>query len=227
MINLDIFLTSNLDIQNYVKQEILFLIYLPSQPHGALPNQRININSFRIPSAPCTWLLCVKRVKHLNRCEGRKLGRISFLLKVEEDWAGWQYRMAQEKRDSVCCDIQTGFWTAERSDTVSLVLLPDCSDYVTAFNMEPRDSGVGLSTAAVVAIVCNVLVAVLLLVLFLILYKACKVPSSQERVPVLAPGNTQQKNEQKYLLTSWALAWTQEWARFGEDGRSTETEVST
>lgn len=68
--------------------------------------------------------------------------------------------------------------------------------------MESRGDGAGLSTAAVVAIVCNVLVAVLLLVLFLILYKACKVPSSQERVPVLAPGNTQQKNEQKYLLTT-------------------------
>lgn len=86
--------------------------------------------------------------------------------------------------------------------TLSLIPLGDCSEYFSAFNMESRDNGVGLSTAAVVAIVCNVLVAVLLLVLFLILYKACKVPSSQERVPVLAPGNTQQKNEQKYLLTT-------------------------
>ncbi|KAL7854052.1 hypothetical protein AOLI_G00208960 [Acnodon oligacanthus] len=78
----------------------------------------------------------------------------------------------------------------------------DCRDCATAFNMESPDGAVGISTAAVVAIVCNVLVAVLILVLFLILYKACKVPSSQERVPVLAPGNTQQKNEQKYLLTT-------------------------
>ncbi|KAL6469862.1 hypothetical protein MHYP_G00209810 [Metynnis hypsauchen] len=76
------------------------------------------------------------------------------------------------------------------------------AETATAFNMESPDGAVGISTAAVVAIVCNVLVAVLILVLFLILYKACKVPSSQERVPVLAPGNTQQKNEQKYLLTT-------------------------
>ncbi|KAJ7999771.1 hypothetical protein DPEC_G00197880 [Dallia pectoralis] len=62
----------------------------------------------------------------------------------------------------------------------------------------------GLSTAALVAIACNALVAILLLVLFLILYKACKVPSSQERVPVLAvpTGQNQQISEHKYLLTS-------------------------
>lgn len=85
--------------------------------------------------------------------------------------------------------------------------------------MESGDGGVGLSTAAVVAIVCNVLVAVLLLVLFLILYKACKVPSSQERVPVLAPGNAQQKHEQKYLLTTWMWSSNQEWEWFREAGR--------
>uniref|UniRef100_A0A8C7N190 Adropin n=3 Tax=Salmoninae TaxID=504568 RepID=A0A8C7N190_ONCKI len=69
--------------------------------------------------------------------------------------------------------------------------------------MESEES-LGLSTAAVVAITCNALVAILLLVLFLILYKACKVPSSQERVPVLAvpTGQTQQSSEHKYLLTS-------------------------
>lgn len=62
----------------------------------------------------------------------------------------------------------------------------------------------GLSTAAVVAIACNALVGFLLFVLFLILYKACKVPSSQERLPVLAPAasQTEQGSEQKYLLTS-------------------------
>lgn len=62
----------------------------------------------------------------------------------------------------------------------------------------------GLSTAAMVAIACNALVAFLLFILFLILYKACKVPSSQERLPVLAPtpSPTQQRSEQKYLLTS-------------------------
>ncbi|KAG9266296.1 hypothetical protein AMEX_G20825 [Astyanax mexicanus] len=68
--------------------------------------------------------------------------------------------------------------------------------------MESANGAGGISTAAVVAIVCNVLVAVLILVLFLILYKACKVPSSQETVPVLAPCSPQQKNEQKYLLTT-------------------------
>ncbi|KAI4901478.1 hypothetical protein NFI96_000628 [Prochilodus magdalenae] len=89
-----------------------------------------------------------------------------------------------------------------RAVSAPAALLRDCVDCATAFNMESSNGTVGISTAAVVAIVCNVLVAVLILVLFLILYKACKVPSSQERVPVLAPGNTQQKNEQKYLLTT-------------------------
>uniref|UniRef100_A0A673JC02 Uncharacterized protein n=1 Tax=Sinocyclocheilus rhinocerous TaxID=307959 RepID=A0A673JC02_9TELE len=39
----------------------------------------------------------------------------------------------------------------------------------------------GLSAAAIVAIVCNTVVAVLILILFVILYKACKIPSSPER----------------------------------------------
>ncbi|KAL7844145.1 hypothetical protein SRHO_G00226840 [Serrasalmus rhombeus] len=95
-----------------------------------------------------------------------------------------QQKLISQSRVSISCPAS---WTAETA---------------TAFNMESPDGAVGISTAAVVAIVCNVLVAVLILVLFLILYKACKVPSSQERVPVLAPGNTQQKNEQKYLLTT-------------------------
>ncbi|KAJ8392789.1 hypothetical protein AAFF_G00072730 [Aldrovandia affinis] len=55
----------------------------------------------------------------------------------------------------------------------------------------------GLSTAAVVAIVCNLLVAVLILILFVVLYKACKVPSSQERAPVLAAAPDQQKSAHK------------------------------
>lgn len=70
--------------------------------------------------------------------------------------------------------------------------------------METNESVPGLSTAAMVAIACNALVGFLLFVLFLILYKACKVPSSQERLPVLAPTTlqTEQRSEQKYLLTS-------------------------
>lgn len=60
----------------------------------------------------------------------------------------------------------------------------------------------GLSTGAIVAIVCNSLVAVLILILLVILYKACQIPSSQERTPVLATGEKEQKNEQKYLLTT-------------------------
>uniref|UniRef100_A0A667YAK2 Uncharacterized protein n=1 Tax=Myripristis murdjan TaxID=586833 RepID=A0A667YAK2_9TELE len=70
--------------------------------------------------------------------------------------------------------------------------------------MESEEGMTGLSTAALVAIACNTFVAILLLLLFLILYRACKVPSSQERLPVLAPnvGQTQQRNEHKYLLTS-------------------------
>ncbi|KAK1902059.1 Urocanate hydratase [Dissostichus eleginoides] len=70
--------------------------------------------------------------------------------------------------------------------------------------MESEDSVTGLSTAALVAIACNALVAILLLLLCLILYRACGVPSSPERLPVLAPieAETQPGNEHKYLLTS-------------------------
>lgn len=67
---------------------------------------------------------------------------------------------------------------------------------------EDSISATGLSTAAVVAIVCNILVALLILVLILILYKACKVPSSQESIPVLTLENAHQRNEQRYLLTA-------------------------
>uniref|UniRef100_A0A3Q1ECD9 Adropin n=1 Tax=Acanthochromis polyacanthus TaxID=80966 RepID=A0A3Q1ECD9_9TELE len=70
--------------------------------------------------------------------------------------------------------------------------------------MESEGSTTGLSTAALVAIACNTFVAILLLLLCLIIYRACRVPSSPERLPVLAPSEaeTQQINEHKYLLTS-------------------------
>ena len=69
--------------------------------------------------------------------------------------------------------------------------------------MESEGSTTGLSTAALVAIACNTFVAILLLLLCLILYRACRVPSSPESLPVLAPseGGIQQMNEHKYLLT--------------------------
>ena len=70
--------------------------------------------------------------------------------------------------------------------------------------MESEENPTGLSTAALVAIACNAFVAVLLLLLCLILYRACRVPSSPERQPVLAPREreAQQTNEHKHLLTS-------------------------
>lgn len=66
------------------------------------------------------------------------------------------------------------------------------------------DVRTGLSSAAVVAIVCNTVLAILILLLFIILYKACKVPSSPERAPVLKGEQSQEKKkiEQKYLLTA-------------------------
>uniref|UniRef100_A0A3Q4AIN6 Uncharacterized protein n=1 Tax=Mola mola TaxID=94237 RepID=A0A3Q4AIN6_MOLML len=60
----------------------------------------------------------------------------------------------------------------------------------------------GLSAWAIVAIVCNSVVGVLILVLFVILYKACKVPSQQEKVPVLTEPEQERTNEHKYLLTA-------------------------
>lgn len=67
-------------------------------------------------------------------------------------------------------------------------------------NME-TELRTGLSAWAIMAIVCNSVVGVLTLILFVILYKACKVPSCQERAPVLTVVQEQQKGEQKYLLT--------------------------
>lgn len=70
--------------------------------------------------------------------------------------------------------------------------------------MEHEEPVAGLSTAAVVAIGCNALVAILLLLLCLVVYRACGVPSSPERLPVLAQdgAENQQVNKHKYLLTS-------------------------
>ncbi|KAL4623192.1 hypothetical protein GN956_G19084 [Arapaima gigas] len=59
---------------------------------------------------------------------------------------------------------------------------------------------VGLSAAAIVAIVCNSVVGVLILILFVILYKACQVPSHQEKPTTVAKGHEQQVTEHKYLL---------------------------
>uniref|UniRef100_A0A3Q3BBA7 Adropin n=1 Tax=Kryptolebias marmoratus TaxID=37003 RepID=A0A3Q3BBA7_KRYMA len=70
--------------------------------------------------------------------------------------------------------------------------------------MESAGRATGLSAAALVAVACNAFVALLLLLLCLIVYRACRVPSSPERLPVLAPSEaeSQQVNEHKYLLTS-------------------------
>uniref|UniRef100_A0A3Q2NTU8 Uncharacterized protein n=1 Tax=Fundulus heteroclitus TaxID=8078 RepID=A0A3Q2NTU8_FUNHE len=70
--------------------------------------------------------------------------------------------------------------------------------------MESAENAAGLSTAALVAIACNTFVAVLLLLLCLVVYRACGVPSSPERLPVLTAreAETQQMNKHKYLLTS-------------------------
>lgn len=64
------------------------------------------------------------------------------------------------------------------------------------------ERGRGLSSAAVVAIVCNTVLAVLIFLLFIIIYKACKVPSSPEKASVLAQTQAKKKSEQKYLLTA-------------------------
>lgn len=65
-----------------------------------------------------------------------------------------------------------------------------------------HDLRMGLSVWAIVAIVCNSAVGVLILILFVILYKACKVPSHQEKVPVFTAEPDHKKVEQKYLLTA-------------------------
>lgn len=68
-------------------------------------------------------------------------------------------------------------------------------------NME-HDLRMGLSVWAIIAIACNSVVGVLILILFVILYKACKVPSHQDKLPVFKTVPEQKKAEQKYLLTA-------------------------
>lgn len=60
----------------------------------------------------------------------------------------------------------------------------------------------GLSMWAIAAIVCNSAVGILILILFVILYKACKVPSKQEKVPVLSLESNKRTVEHKYLLSA-------------------------
>lgn len=65
-----------------------------------------------------------------------------------------------------------------------------------------RDLTTGLSVWAIAAIVCNSAVGVLILILFGILYKACQVPSRQEKAAAAAAEPKPKKIEQKRLLTS-------------------------
>uniref|UniRef100_A0A672JJK2 Uncharacterized protein n=1 Tax=Salarias fasciatus TaxID=181472 RepID=A0A672JJK2_SALFA len=65
-----------------------------------------------------------------------------------------------------------------------------------------HDMRMGLSLWAIVAIVCNSVVGVLILILFVILYKACKVPSHQGKMPVFITELEQTKAEQKYMLSA-------------------------
>ncbi|KAJ8380642.1 hypothetical protein SKAU_G00014200 [Synaphobranchus kaupii] len=69
--------------------------------------------------------------------------------------------------------------------------------------MEYELSG-GLSPGAIVAIACNSVVGLLLLILLFIVCRACKVPSTQQKAPMLtvlaAAPEQQKKSEQKYLL---------------------------
>lgn len=65
-----------------------------------------------------------------------------------------------------------------------------------------RDLSMGLSCWAVVAIVCNSVVGVLILILFVILYKACKVPSHQEKLLMFEARLEQKEAEHKYMLTA-------------------------
>uniref|UniRef100_A0A8C9YAP0 Uncharacterized protein n=1 Tax=Sander lucioperca TaxID=283035 RepID=A0A8C9YAP0_SANLU len=65
-----------------------------------------------------------------------------------------------------------------------------------------HDLRMGMSVWAIMAIACNSAVGVLILILFVILYKACKVPSHQEKVPVFTAMPEKKKAKQKYLLTA-------------------------
>lgn len=65
-----------------------------------------------------------------------------------------------------------------------------------------HDLRMGLSVWAIVAIACNSAVGVLILILFVILYKACKVPSHQDKLPVFTALPEPKNTQQKYLLTA-------------------------
>lgn len=56
----------------------------------------------------------------------------------------------------------------------------------------------GVSLWTIMAIVCNSVVGVLILILFVVLYKACKVPSHQDKVPVFATRLDHKRAEEKY-----------------------------
>uniref|UniRef100_A0A3Q2ZZH1 Uncharacterized protein n=1 Tax=Kryptolebias marmoratus TaxID=37003 RepID=A0A3Q2ZZH1_KRYMA len=64
-----------------------------------------------------------------------------------------------------------------------------------------HDLSMGLSSWALVAIVCNSAVGVLILILFVILYKACKVPSHQDKLLTFAAMPERKAAAQKYTLT--------------------------
>uniref|UniRef100_A0A8C5D9F8 Uncharacterized protein n=1 Tax=Gouania willdenowi TaxID=441366 RepID=A0A8C5D9F8_GOUWI len=65
-----------------------------------------------------------------------------------------------------------------------------------------HDMRMGLSIWAIVAIACNSVVGVLILILFVILYKACKIPSHPEKLPVFFAELEQEKAEHKYMLSA-------------------------
>uniref|UniRef100_A0A3Q2QWI2 Uncharacterized protein n=1 Tax=Fundulus heteroclitus TaxID=8078 RepID=A0A3Q2QWI2_FUNHE len=65
-----------------------------------------------------------------------------------------------------------------------------------------HDLRMGLSLWTIMAIVCNSVVGLLILILFVVLYKACKVPSHQEKVLFFAARLDQKNAEEKYMLTA-------------------------
>uniref|UniRef100_A0A3B5Q3K4 Uncharacterized protein n=1 Tax=Xiphophorus maculatus TaxID=8083 RepID=A0A3B5Q3K4_XIPMA len=65
-----------------------------------------------------------------------------------------------------------------------------------------QELSMGLSLWAIVAIVCNSVVGLLILILFVVLYKACKVPSHQDKMPAFAVRLDQTRAEEKYMLTA-------------------------
>ncbi|KAF6729269.1 hypothetical protein FQA47_020902 [Oryzias melastigma] len=94
--------------------------------------------------------------------------------------------MSRAGRDARSCKIQESRHGWERTSDPRLksdVATPDA----TAQSSMEHDLRMGLSFWAIAAIVCNSVVGVLILVLFVILYKACKVPSHQDKVPAFHP----------------------------------------